>query len=76
MKEINIISDLLDKYSEEEIISYLTRIMNGVLKNYRTAIQANQPEVLWGSLGDLEQVTSILRGMDKAYKMKLAQKDL
>lgn len=76
MREVNIVSDVMDKYSEEEIISYLSRVLNGVSKNYQVALKTNQPEVLWGNLGDIELAASILKGMDKVYKLKLAQKAL
>lgn len=73
MREVNVTSDVIEKYSDGEIISYLSKVMNGVLKNYQTAIKVNQPEVLWGNLGDIELVVSILRAKDKENKLRLAQ---
>lgn len=73
MREVNVTSDVIEKYSDGEIISYLSKVMNGVLKNYQMAIKVNQPEVLWGNLGDIELVASILRAKDKENKLRLAQ---
>lgn len=60
---MNIAKDIVDKYSTEEIISYLDSTMGGLLMNYRTAIKSNQPHVLFGNMGDIAQIKEILHEM-------------
>ena len=50
---MDIAKDIVDKYTTEQIVAYLDKLMGGVLKNYQTAIKVNQPEVLFGDLGDI-----------------------
>lgn len=64
-KIMDLVKDIVDKYSTEQIIAYLDKLMGGVLKNYQTAIKVNQPEVLFGDLGDIAQVKSVLHEMNK-----------
>lgn len=65
MTKVNIEAELLANHTDEEIIEYMDGIMTWVLKNYKTSITANQSEILWGSLGDISLVTSLLRGMKR-----------
>lgn len=65
MTKVNIEAELLANHTDEEIIEYMDGIMTGVLKNYKTSITANQSEILWGNLGDISLVTSLLRGMKR-----------
>lgn len=58
-------SDLLDKYSKEQVIAYLDRLASGILKNYQNAIKLNQPHILFGSLGDVVQLRSVVHEMHK-----------
>ena len=69
---MNLASDLLDKYSPEEVTYYLDSVMGGVLKNYKTAVEKNMPEILFACLGDISQVRSILHEMRKRNEEKLA----
>lgn len=62
---MNLASDMLDKYTSEQVIAYLDRLVAGVLKNYQTAIKLDQPQILFGSLGDVAQVRDILHEMRK-----------
>lgn len=62
---MNLTGDLLDKYSREQVIAYLDKLASGILKNYQTAIKVNQPEVLFGNLGDIAQLRNILHEMRK-----------
>lgn len=61
--KIDIVRELLEKHTDEEIIAYLDGMATGILQNYRTATKQNQPQLLFGNLGDLVMITSILRAM-------------
>lgn len=69
---MNLASDLLDKYTPEQVIAYLDRLSAGVLKNYQTAIKTNQPHVLFGALGDIAQLRDILHEMHKRDEERAA----
>lgn len=71
--KIDIVKELLEKHSDEEIISYLYKVMNGIAQNYQTAMKANQSEVLWGNLGDMVMVTAILKAMKVRNDNRSAQ---
>lgn len=61
--KIDIVKELLEKHTDEEIIAYLDNMATGILQNYRTATKQNQPQLLFGNLGDLVMITSVLRAM-------------
>lgn len=63
MAKVDIVRELLDKHTDEEIIAYLDNMATGLLQNYRTATKQNQPQLLFGNLGDLVMIASILRAM-------------
>lgn len=63
MAKVDIERELLDTHTDEELIAYLYKVMNGVVQNYQTALKANQPETLWSNLGDVSMVTAILRAI-------------
>lgn len=69
---MNLASDLLDKYTFEQVTAYLDKLAAGILKNYQTAIKVNQPQILFGSLGDVAQIRDILHEMKKRNDEKLA----
>lgn len=69
---MNLAGDLLDKYTPEQVTAYLDKLAAGVLKNYQTAIKVNQPQILFGSLGDVAQIRDILHEMRKRNDEKLA----
>ena len=69
---MNLAGDLLDKYTSEQVIAYLDKLAAGILKNYQTAIKVNQPQILFGSLGDVAQIRDILHEMRKRNDEKLA----
>lgn len=69
---MNLASDLLDKYTPEQVVTYLDKLAAGVLKNYQTAIKVNQPEVLFASLGDIAQLRDILHEMRKRNEERAA----
>lgn len=69
---MNIEKDIVDKYSTEQIIAHLDILLGGVLQNYKTSIKANQPQIVWGNLGDLAQAKSILHEMRLREEKKRA----
>ena len=73
---INIVNELINNHPDEEIIAHLDSVMTGVVKNYKVALEKNQPEVLWGNLGDISQVASILRALKKRNEAREAQKQV
>ena len=69
---MNLAADILDKYTPEQVTAYLDKVTIGVLKNYQTAIKTNQPHILFGSLGDITQIQSILHEMRKRDEERAA----
>lgn len=74
--KINIEKELLDNHSDEEIIAYISKVLNGVIQNYQIALKANQPETLWSNLGDLSMVASILKNLKSRNDAREAAKEL
>lgn len=72
---INIIGEIIEKHSDEEIIAHLDKIVAGVVKNYTVALDKGNSDILWANLGDLTQAASILRGMRKRNEAREAQKE-
>lgn len=72
---INVVGELIEKHSDEEIIAHLDKIVSGVVKNYTVALDKGNSDILWANLGDLTQVASILRGMRKRNEAREAQKE-
>ena len=70
---MDIAKDIVEKYSVEQIVDYLDKLSSGVLKNYQTAIKANQPAVLFGNIGDLAQTRTILHEMNKRNQERAAR---
>lgn len=70
---MDIVKDIVEKYSVEQIVDYLDKLSTGVLKSYQTAIKANQPAVLFGSIGDLAQIRAILHEMNKQNQERAAR---
>lgn len=71
---MNLASDLLDKYSQEQVTAYMDRLAANILKNYQTAIKINQPQILFCSLGDVAQLREILHEMRKRDEAREAMK--
>lgn len=69
---MNIIEDML-KHKDEEVIAYLAKVMQGVVKNYNLSLEKDQPDILWGNLGDISMVCQVLKAMNKRNEDKLAQ---
>lgn len=72
---INVVGELIERHSDEEIIAHLEKIVAGVVKNYTVALDKGNSDILWANLGDLTQVASILRGMRKRNEAREAQKE-
>lgn len=70
---MDIAKDIIEKYSVEQIVDYLDKLSTGVLKNYQTAIKANQPAILFGNLGDLAQIRAVLHEMNKQNQERAAR---
>lgn len=70
---INMINEALDRHNDIELIDHMASVMAGVVKNYKVALEKNQPEVLWGNLGDISQVMAMLRAMKKRNDERAAQ---
>lgn len=70
---MDIAKDIVEKYSVEQIVDYLDKLSAGVLKNYQTAIKANQPAVLFGNLGDLAQIRAVLHEINKQNQERIAR---
>ena len=69
---VNVISGIMNN-KEEEIIEFLAKTMNGVVKNYNLSLEKGSPELLWGNFGDIVMVTQVLKAIDKKNEEKLAQ---
>lgn len=72
---INVVGELIERHSDEEIIAHLDKIVAGIVKNYTVALDKGNSDILWANLGDLTQVASILRGMKKRNEAREAQKE-
>lgn len=70
---MDIAKDICDKYTNEQIIAHLDSIMGGVLMNYRTSLKQNQPQAVWGSLGDIAQAKAILHELKARNDARAAQ---
>lgn len=69
---MNLASDLLDKYTPEQVTAYLDKLAAGVLKNYQMAIKLDQPHLLFSNLGDIAQLRDILHEMRKRDEERAA----
>lgn len=76
MAKVEIDKELLERHTDEEIVAYLHKVMNGVVQNYQVALKANQPETLWSNLGDLTMVSAILKAMKARNDAIAAQKQM
>lgn len=69
---MNLSADLLDKYTPEQVTAYLDKLAAGILKNYQMAIKTNQPQILFGSLGDVARLRDILHEIHKRDEERAA----
>lgn len=72
--KIDITKELLNNHSDEEMIVYLDSVITGILQNYRTAIKQNQSELLYGNLGDLTMIASIIRAIKQRNEVRESMK--
>lgn len=72
---VNLAGDILDKYSQEEVVEYLDNVMFGILKNYKIAIDKGNSDILFACLGDLTQIRAILHEQRKRNAEKQALKN-
>lgn len=73
--KVNIEGEIIANHSDEEVVEFLDSIMTGVIKNYRVALSSNTPEVLWGNLGDITLVASLIREIKKRNASRQAQRE-
>lgn len=73
--KVDIVKELLNNHSDEEITAYLDSIVTGLLQNYKTAIKQNQSEILYGNIGDLTLVATIIRAMKNRNDAREAMKN-
>lgn len=74
--KVEIVKEMLNNHSDEEIIAHLDKVLSGVVMNYQTALKANQPESLWGNLGDLTMAASVLRALKQRNEAREATKQM
>ena len=74
--KVDIVKEMLEKHSDDEVVVYLDSVMTGLLQNYRTAAKQNQPGLLYGNLGDLAMVASIIRAIKQRNDAREAQKQM
>lgn len=71
---VDIEKELLEKHTDEEIVAFLYKVVNGITKNYAIGLSENNSNFLWGSYGDIVLVRSILGEMKKRNDAIEAQK--
>lgn len=74
--KVDIVKELLNNHSDEEIIAYLDKVTTGIVGNYKTAASSNQPQLLFGNLGDITMVAMVLRAMKERNKTREAMKNM
>ena len=74
--KIDVVKEMLEKHSDDEVIAYLDSVITGLLQNYKTAIKQNQSELLYGNIGDLTLVATIIRAMKNRNDAREAQKQM
>lgn len=72
MAKINLANELL-KHNDVEVIEYLSSTMNGVVKNYKMAIENKYSDLLFAQLGDVLMVATTLQAMKKRNDERVAQ---
>ena len=73
--KVDIVKELLSNHSDEEIIAYLDKVATGVVGNYKTAANANQPQLLFGNIGDITMIATIIRAMKNRNEAREALKE-
>ena len=73
---MDIVKDIVDKYTTEQIIAHLDYLMGSVTQNYKVALKVCKAEPLWISMGDISQVKAILHEMKKRNDAREAAKQM
>lgn len=73
--KVDIVKELLSNHSDEEIIAYLDKVATGILGNYKTAANANQPQLLFGNIGDITMIATIIRTMKQRNEARETLKE-
>lgn len=73
--KVDIVKELLSNHSDEEIIAYLDKVATGILGNYKTSANANQPQLLFGNIGDITMIATIIRAMKQRNEAREALKE-
>ena len=74
--KVDIVKELLNNHSDEEIVAYLDKVATGIVSNYKTAANANQPQLLFGNIGDVTMIATIIRAMKVRNDNLAAQKQV
>lgn len=56
------------KYDQDEIIEFLAEETKAIRANFRNAVQADKPYLLYASLVDVELVAGVLAALDRRNK--------
>lgn len=72
---MDIVKEMLDKHNNDEVVAYLSKTMNGIVQNYRIALQSGRSDALWGSFGDIMLVNDFLREIKKRNDARDAMKE-
>lgn len=73
---MDIVKEMLDKHNNDDVIAYLSKTMNGIVQNYRIALQSGRSDALWGSFGDIMLVNDFLREIKKRNDARDAMKNM
>lgn len=71
---MDLAKDIVDKYTTEQIVAYLDRLVGDINQNYKVALKVCKAEPLWISMGDISQVKAILHEMKKRNDAREAMK--
>lgn len=72
---MDIVKEMLDKHNNDEVVAYLSKTMNGIVQNYRIALQSGRSDALWGSFGDIMLVNDFLREIKRRNDARDAMKE-
>lgn len=73
---INIVDDMLVKHSDDEIIEYLYRQVQGVSNTFTAVQEGLIPEMLLTHAQTVKQVEQILKAMHRRNQAKRAQANM
>ena len=73
MSKVDTTAELISNHSTEEIVEYLSRVMGGVPKNYKVAVEKGDAALLYANLGDISLVAEVLRAINKQNQDRQAR---